>query len=614
MKSFVCLLLSGCSLLLAAQPGRTQAIVGQELTTVTPAGNQFDITGGIPVGTNLFHSFERFGLNNSQTANFQVGGGINNVFARVTGGTTSVLNGNLQISNGITNPNLYFINPAGIVFGQNFNLNIPASFTATTANGIAFGNQWMSATATNNYALLLNEPTAFGFTMDQPAAIINANDNLSTGANNGQNLTLLGGTVVSSGKLQADPGTGKLTVAAVPGRRVVRITSTDSLLGIEIQPFAAGDSQPSDVTVPVPSLAQLITGPNPDGGTVGDATGLTLNPNGSLSLTGAGMSIQSGDVQTAALEAGGVLVSAPTGNVTVATIAASDLGVDVTAGEFFKATGTLALSRYSSMFQELLSDPNSDLLAFLQLQTGLSEADLISKYPGFATIPQAIFPTVASIDVRQGFGPGDGNVTIRYGGNSQLNFQGRAGITSTGNAPFSVGGQVSLDSPDLANRYSFENPATTFTDLANSSSGGAIESESDTFNLRRNQSATTVPIPENSSGTVGGILQLVRTDGGLTLSFGDQVFGTLPTNPTTPTPTTPKPLTPTTPPTTPVPDGNALANTQQTTDRTPQACQTNQTQIAQAQPASGTRSASVISSNSCSASPADDRAILQILE
>jgi large exoprotein involved in heme utilization and adhesion len=32
------------------------------------------------------------------------------------------------------------MNPAGIVFGQNASLNVPAAFTATTANGISIGN------------------------------------------------------------------------------------------------------------------------------------------------------------------------------------------------------------------------------------------------------------------------------------------------------------------------------------------------------------------------------------------------------------------------------------------------------------------------------------------
>ncbi|NJN49428.1 MAG: filamentous hemagglutinin N-terminal domain-containing protein [Alkalinema sp. RL_2_19] len=91
------LFLTSCGvLLLTAKSGLTQAIVGQELTTVTPVGNQFNITGGVPAGNNLFHSFGQFGLDASQTANFQVVGLINNVFARITGGSPSIINGTVQ--------------------------------------------------------------------------------------------------------------------------------------------------------------------------------------------------------------------------------------------------------------------------------------------------------------------------------------------------------------------------------------------------------------------------------------------------------------------------------------------------------------------------------------
>jgi filamentous hemagglutinin family protein len=531
MKFGFSVLLSVCGLWVGGPVVWAQSIVQQELTVVTPVGSQFDITGGVPVGNNLFHSFSEFGLSSGQTANFQVPGTVQNVLSRVTGGNPSVINGILK-STGGNSPNLYFMNPAGVVFGSNFSLSVPGAFTATTANGIAFGNNWLSATGLNNYAAFLGNPTAFGFTMAQPAAIINH----KTG-NLGQPVTLIAGTVVSPADLKLDSGT--LTIAAVPGNSLVRITSGGSLLGLEIRPFQAAETQPNSVVAPIPSLAQLVTGPSPDGGTVGDATGVSVNPDGTLTLTGAGMRIRSGDVQTAALQGDGVLVSA-SGNVIVDTIESRDLGVDVTAGNLFQATKTLAPSEYRSLFQELLPTPNSELMAFLKLKTGLSDADLLSKYPGGLTTPHANFPTLASIFVRRGITPGNANVVIRHGAGSQLDLQGRSGATVTGAAPFSVGGKVTLDVPgDLANRYSFVNPAQTFANLAASTPGGAIESQDAAFDLRRNQSTAAIPIPMNTSGTLGAIVQIVRGDGGLTIAFGNQVFGPLPTTPPTPGTTTP---------------------------------------------------------------------------
>jgi filamentous hemagglutinin family protein len=576
---------------------------------VPPAGTDiFYINGGAIAGTNLFHSFTQFGLAANQVASFQIAKlTIQNVFSRVTGGDPSVINGALLSSGGNT-PNFYLMNPAGVIFGPNFSLNIPGAFTATTANGIGFGTNWFSAVGVNNTATLLGDPTAFGLTMAQPAAIIN---NATTLTPN-QSLTLIAGTIVSPGALKVSNGT--LTIAAVPGNSLVRITSAGSLLGLEIRPFQSAETQPNAVVTAVPSLAQLVTGPSPGGGTVRDATGVSVNPDGTLTLTGAGMSIRPGDVQTAALQGNGVLVSAAS-NVIVDTIESRDLGIDVTAGHLFQATKTFPAGEhdnYRSLFEELLPTANSELLAFLKLKTGLSDAEIISKYPGGLTVPHVNFPTAASIYVRRGITPGNANVVIRHGGGSQLDLQGRSGATTTGNTPFSVGGKVTLDAPgDLANRYSFSDPTQTFANLAASRPSGAIESKDPAFDLRRNQATTAIPIPANMSGTVGAIVQTVRGDGGLTIGFGNQVFGTLPTT-STPTITT-SPANPSNPTTTTAnanptnfaiaPDGTVLANTQRSSDQPNAKCQSRSLKAAKG---------SVAQAGCVSAD--NDAAILKILE
>jgi hypothetical protein len=40
-------------------------------TVIIINNNQFDISGGKQAGSNLFHSFDQFGLSQGQTANFQ---------------------------------------------------------------------------------------------------------------------------------------------------------------------------------------------------------------------------------------------------------------------------------------------------------------------------------------------------------------------------------------------------------------------------------------------------------------------------------------------------------------------------------------------------------------
>ncbi len=159
-------------------------------TQITPSGNQFNINGGQQSsdGANLFHSFQQFGLTQGQTANFISNPNIRNILGRVVGGDASLINGLIQVTGG--NSNLFLMNPAGIVFGTNSSLNVPAAFTATTATGIGFNNNWFSAAGTNNYTQLVGNPNTFAFTNTQPGGIINLG-NLAVGQ--GQNLTLLGG-------------------------------------------------------------------------------------------------------------------------------------------------------------------------------------------------------------------------------------------------------------------------------------------------------------------------------------------------------------------------------------------------------------------------------------
>jgi filamentous hemagglutinin family protein len=247
-------------------------------TLITPDGNRIDIKGGTLSGDgrNLFHSFQQFGLDANQIANFLSNPNIQNILGRVTGGNPSVINGLIQVTGG--HSNLFLMNPAGMIFGNSARLNVPASFTATTATGIGFGDKWFNATGANNYAALVGTPNSFAFPNAQSGAIVN-DGKLAVAA--GQNLTLVGGTVVNKGTLQA-PG-GQITIAAVPGENLVRISQEGRLLSLEVAPIAG--NQPNTWTLPTASLAELLTG----SGDVGNATGLTVNSDRTVMLTGSGM-------------------------------------------------------------------------------------------------------------------------------------------------------------------------------------------------------------------------------------------------------------------------------------------------------------------------------------
>ena len=244
-------------------------------TIVTSDGKRFDITGGTlsQDGANLFQSFQKFGLNAGQIANFLSNPQIRNILGRVVGGDTSIINGLVQVTGG--NSNLYLMNSAGFVFGPNAQINVPADFTVTTANGIQFDDQWFNAVGSNNYADLVGNPSAFAFTMEQPGGIINAG-NLSV--NSGQNLTLLGGSVLSTGQLSSPEG--QLIVTAVPGKNLVRITPKGSPLSLEISSLTPNSSQPNNSSFPIASLPDLLTT-----GNAGYDLGAKVNPDGTIKLT-----------------------------------------------------------------------------------------------------------------------------------------------------------------------------------------------------------------------------------------------------------------------------------------------------------------------------------------
>ncbi|MFM6106181.1 MAG: beta strand repeat-containing protein, partial [Sphaerospermopsis kisseleviana] len=237
-------------------------------TLVNTTGQQINITGGTQAEQNLYHSFQQFGLNQGQTANFLSNPNIINILGRVTGGDASVINGLIQVTGG--NSNLFLMNPAGIIFGNNASLNVPASFTATTANAIGVGSNWFNAVGQNNYNLLTGNPNSFAFLNQNSGAILNTG-NLIT---NQGSVTLLGGTVINTGTISTP--NGNITIAATPGEKLVRISQEGSLLSLELPIDRSGLNQATNTPL---SLPQLLTWAN-----VNHASGVTVE-NGQLKLT-----------------------------------------------------------------------------------------------------------------------------------------------------------------------------------------------------------------------------------------------------------------------------------------------------------------------------------------
>jgi filamentous hemagglutinin family protein len=125
---------------------------------------------GTRSGANLFHSFSHFNLKAGESATFTNNGPpLKNVISRVTGGP-STIDGLLRST--IAGADFFLLNPAGIIFGPNARLDVPAGFHASTADYIGFGSdEKFYADPAAASVLSVAPPAAFGFLSPTPSPI-----------------------------------------------------------------------------------------------------------------------------------------------------------------------------------------------------------------------------------------------------------------------------------------------------------------------------------------------------------------------------------------------------------------------------------------------------------
>lgn len=177
---------------------------------VTPQGDAFIIDGGTQAGGNLFHSFEQFSLPSGSAALFNPNSAIQNILTRVTGGSASSIDGLLQVNGGA---NLFLLNPNGILFGPNAQLNIGGSFWASTATTLNFadGTQFSTLGLPQPPSLTVSPPVSLQYGAN-PGEILVQGSQLNVPF--GQSLSLLGGNVIVQGAALLAPE-GGLQVSAI---------------------------------------------------------------------------------------------------------------------------------------------------------------------------------------------------------------------------------------------------------------------------------------------------------------------------------------------------------------------------------------------------------------
>jgi filamentous hemagglutinin family protein len=209
------------ALLAAAGPVQAQIVTdGSVGPKVSLRGGEIEIGAnlGTRTGDNLFHSFEKFGIAPGQTATFTGPGTIRNVISRVTGGEISNIDGTLRSTVG--QADLYFLNPAGVMFGPNARLDVPGSFHVSTAHELRFADDVsFSALDKSGSGLTVAAPEAFGFLGKAPKPI--QVDRSQLRLTPGKVLSLVGGDLMidggQTGSVGAADGVIHLVSAAAPG-------------------------------------------------------------------------------------------------------------------------------------------------------------------------------------------------------------------------------------------------------------------------------------------------------------------------------------------------------------------------------------------------------------
>jgi filamentous hemagglutinin family protein len=163
-------------------------------------------------GNNLFHSFAQFNLSAGETATFSGPDNIQNILARVTGGSVSSIDGTLRSD--ITGANLFLINPNGILFGPNAAVDVTGSFAASTADYLKLvgGARFVAALDADDSGLSTAPVSAFGFLGQSPGSIAIQQSTLTVPG--GRGISFIGGDIaMDGGSLQA-PG-GQINLASV---------------------------------------------------------------------------------------------------------------------------------------------------------------------------------------------------------------------------------------------------------------------------------------------------------------------------------------------------------------------------------------------------------------
>jgi filamentous hemagglutinin family protein len=222
-------LLAGSVTLAQLVPDNT---LGEESSVIAPGlvdGLPADLVeGGAARGTNLFHSFESFNIDGGQRLYFANPAGITDILSRVTGGNVSNINGLLGVDG---SANLFLLNPNGILFGPEAELDLRGSFLASTGDSFIFGNGELFSATEPGSAPLLSVSVPLGVQYGLSPGSITASGSILA-APSSETLALIGGDI-DLDFVQITAPSGQIEIGAVADT-IISIDNSSNGLSVDI--------------------------------------------------------------------------------------------------------------------------------------------------------------------------------------------------------------------------------------------------------------------------------------------------------------------------------------------------------------------------------------------
>ncbi|MGF1516102.1 MAG: filamentous hemagglutinin N-terminal domain-containing protein, partial [Elainellaceae cyanobacterium] len=416
--------------------------LGDERSQVLEDFGTFDgqpvevIQGGARRGQNLFHSFEEFNVDDGRGAFFFSPADTETIFSRVTGNNPSNILGVLGTF-GDALPDLFFINPNGIIFGENATLVLDGSFVATTADAIQFGERGFFSANTPEAPseLLTIDPSAFLFSQPSPGDILNTAVEPVVGLRvpDGRSLILLGGNVTLDASQAPEAGDGG--VSALGGRVELGGLLGTGTVGLDIEGDLFSLTFPQDVPR---ANVSIVNGAGVNAINISDGDGGAIAIRGnnidilgeSILLSGISASFENPDGQS-----GDVIIDA-TGDITIAdnsqinnsVAGLGDSGdIRITASSVTISDGSVVSAVFGEGDSGIVSIAASDALTMTGGGTNIASTVSSFTLPGFPTIPAT-------------------------GGEGEINFEARQIIIEDGPliATTSISGEADVGNVSLA--------------------------------------------------------------------------------------------------------------------------------------------------------------------